>query len=71
MVGAEHEAMWPAYAAAALSAVYIENLVGLFALVRMGVAAAVTEDVKTLTRHSARSLAAYATDHRAALVPAG
>ena len=46
---------------------YIELLVGLFAAVRMGAASEVTGAVATLAQHPARSLAAYASDHRAAL----
>ncbi len=50
-----------------LPADYIELLVGLFAVVRMGVAAEVNGNVEHLTGHPPRALEAYAEDFRAAL----
>ncbi|MEM6293082.1 MAG: NmrA family NAD(P)-binding protein [Myxococcota bacterium] len=52
-----------------LPADYIELLVGLFAVVRMGVASEVNDSVAQLTGHPPRPLETYAQDFRAALRP--
>lgn len=48
-----------------------DNLIVLFGLLRQGVAASVSDGVRSLTGREPRSFAAFARDHAAAFAPAG